>query len=190
MAGVNGSSAFGEVARAVFGFAKDPESDGNRIMSQAKNSTGEEDLALTYCIESHTVTTDSGKSAAVGRFVITGDSDRTARPEAGIRQVRLLHPHARCQSPAATVHRMGRPGGWQASKRRTVSGARLRYQPWGSGSRSRKEGRTLPKRQCGQCVPALMLSFMPVGEPSDVSFEPFREEHLDRMTSIRPGRSR
>jgi hypothetical protein len=77
VAGINASSAFGEVARAVFGFAKDPETDGDRIMSQAKNSTGEEDLAVTYRIESQTVTTDSGKSADVGRFVITGDSDRS-----------------------------------------------------------------------------------------------------------------
>lgn len=78
VAGINGSSAFGEVARAVFGFAKDPESeDGDRILSQEKNSIGEEDLALTYRIESQSVTTDSGKSADVGRFVITGDSDRS-----------------------------------------------------------------------------------------------------------------
>lgn len=78
VAGVNGSSAFGEVARAIFGFAKDPDSDdGIRIMSQAKNSTGDEDLALEYKIESTPITTDSGKSAEVGRFVIIGDSDRT-----------------------------------------------------------------------------------------------------------------
>lgn len=78
VAGINGSSAFGEVARAVFGFAKDPESEtGDRIMSQEKNSIGEEDLALTYRIESQAVTTDSGRTAEVGRFVIVGDSDKT-----------------------------------------------------------------------------------------------------------------
>jgi archaellum biogenesis ATPase FlaH len=77
VAGINASSAFGEVARAVFGFAKDPDSCSDRIMSQAKNSTGEEDLALVYRIESHDVTTDSGKSAEVGRFAIIGESDRT-----------------------------------------------------------------------------------------------------------------
>ena len=78
VAGINGSSAFGEVARAVFGFAKDPESDdSDRIMSQEKNSIGEEDLAITYRIESQTVTTDSGKTADVGRFVIVGNSDRS-----------------------------------------------------------------------------------------------------------------
>ncbi|WP_341684193.1 AAA family ATPase [Nocardia farcinica] len=78
VAGINGSSAFGEVARAVFGFAKDPESpDGDRIMSQEKNSMGQEDLALTYRIESQKVTTDSGDSAEVARFAIIGASDRT-----------------------------------------------------------------------------------------------------------------
>lgn len=78
VAGINGSSAFGEVARAVFGFAKDPDSDeGDRIMSQEKNSIGEEDLALTYRIESTPIITDSGRRAEVGRFVIVGDSDRT-----------------------------------------------------------------------------------------------------------------
>src|SRR5690606_8065286 len=51
--------------------------DGDRIMSQEKNSIGEEDLALTYRIESTTVTTDSGRSAEVGQFVIVGDSDKT-----------------------------------------------------------------------------------------------------------------
>lgn len=78
VAGINGSSAFGEVARSVFGFAKDPNSDeGDRIMSQEKNSIGEEDLALTYRIESKEVVTDSGMTAEVGRFVIIGNSDRS-----------------------------------------------------------------------------------------------------------------
>ncbi|NKY94189.1 AAA family ATPase [Gordonia sputi] len=77
VAGINGSSAFGEIARAVFGFAKDPESeDGERILSQEKNSLGDESLALRYRIDSQTVTTASGKSADVARFVILGNSDR------------------------------------------------------------------------------------------------------------------
>lgn len=78
LAAINGSSAFGEVARAVFGFAKDPDSEQDqRIMSQAKNSTGEEDLSLAYRIDSGLVTTDSGRSAKVGKFVILGRSERT-----------------------------------------------------------------------------------------------------------------
>jgi hypothetical protein len=78
VAAINGSSAFGEVARAVFGFAKDPESDeGDRVMSQAKNSTGEEDLALTYRIAGAVVRTDTGAEAEVGRFEITGQATTT-----------------------------------------------------------------------------------------------------------------
>jgi hypothetical protein len=78
VAAVNGSSAFGEVARSVFGFAKDPESDeGHRVMSQAKNSTGDEDLSIAYTVNPVAVTTDSGKTAKVGRFVLIGDSERT-----------------------------------------------------------------------------------------------------------------
>ncbi|WP_279107292.1 AAA family ATPase [Gordonia paraffinivorans] len=78
VAGINGSSAFGEIARAVFGFAKDPNSDdGERILSQEKNSLGDESLALRYRIESTTVQTASGKSADVARFVILGDSDKS-----------------------------------------------------------------------------------------------------------------
>lgn len=78
VAGITGSSAFGEIARAVFGFAKDPDSDeGERVLSQGKNSTGYEDLALTYRIEPASVLTDAGSVAEVGKFVITGTSDVT-----------------------------------------------------------------------------------------------------------------
>ncbi|WP_222113247.1 AAA family ATPase [Gordonia paraffinivorans] len=78
VAGINGSSAFGEIARAVFGFAKDPnDEDGGRVMSQEKNSLGDESLALRYAIQSTEVRTDSGRVAELGRFVILGDSDRT-----------------------------------------------------------------------------------------------------------------
>jgi AAA domain len=77
LAAITGSSAFGEVARSVFGFAKDPESDdGHRVLTQAKNSAGREDLSLIYRLESHNVTTDSGKSGEVPRFVIIGDADK------------------------------------------------------------------------------------------------------------------
>lgn len=76
---ITGSSAFGEVARSVFAFVKDPDSDdGERVMSQAKNSTGHEDLALTYRIEPVPVRAADGTVAEVGRFTITGDSDVTA----------------------------------------------------------------------------------------------------------------
>lgn len=77
VAGINGSSAFGEVARAVFGFAKDHDSDSDeRIMSQEKNSLGDESLALRYRIGANVVTTDSGRSAEVATFEILGASDK------------------------------------------------------------------------------------------------------------------
>ncbi|GAC81160.1 AAA domain-containing protein [Gordonia malaquae] len=78
VAGINGSSAFGEIARSVFGFAKDPDAEnGERVMSQEKNSLGDESLALSYRIESTEIRTDSGRVAEVGRFVILGDSDKS-----------------------------------------------------------------------------------------------------------------
>jgi hypothetical protein len=78
VAAINGSSAFGEVPRAVFGFAKDHQSEqSHRVMSQAKNSAGYEDLSLAYTIEPVAVGTDSGREAEVGTFRIVGVSERT-----------------------------------------------------------------------------------------------------------------
>lgn len=78
VAGINGSSAFGEVARAVFGFAKDPDSeDGDRIMSQEKNSVGTEGAAWVYRIQGKEITNTEGKTGEFGTFVMIGDSDRT-----------------------------------------------------------------------------------------------------------------
>lgn len=78
VAAITGSSAFGEVPRAIFGFTKDPQSDeGHRIMSQGKNSTGREDFAVTYTIEPEMTDADLGGTAPIGKFVILGDSDRT-----------------------------------------------------------------------------------------------------------------
>lgn len=76
VAAVTGSSAFGELARAVFGFAKNHEDD-TRVMSQHKNSTGHEDLSVTYQIESETVMVATGETAEIGKFTITGDSEIT-----------------------------------------------------------------------------------------------------------------
>lgn len=77
VAGINGSSAFGEVPRAVFGFAKDESSDeGDRIMSQSKNSAGAEDLALIYRIETTTITTEKrGRAGEMAYFNIIGISE-------------------------------------------------------------------------------------------------------------------
>ena len=73
---VNGSSAFGEVARCVFGFVKDPDAeDGSRVMSQVKNSCGPEDLSRTYQIVSQEVTTATGRKAKMPLFIMGSDSD-------------------------------------------------------------------------------------------------------------------
>jgi hypothetical protein len=77
VAAINGSSAFGEVARAVIAFARDPQSDDDEcVLSQEKNNAGRRDLALKYTVESATVTTDDLLPAEVGRFVIGDPSDR------------------------------------------------------------------------------------------------------------------
>jgi hypothetical protein len=77
VAAVNGSSAFGEVARCVFGFAKDPQNDGERVMSQVKNACGVEDLSLSYEISVQVFTADSGRKGLMPVFDVTGDSDTT-----------------------------------------------------------------------------------------------------------------
>ncbi|OBA97159.1 hypothetical protein A5668_00195 [Mycolicibacterium fortuitum] len=78
VAALNGSSAFGEVARSIFGFAKDDNADdGTRLMSHAKSSIGPEDLSYTYTLEPVEVTTDSGKTATMSRFVLGDETDRT-----------------------------------------------------------------------------------------------------------------
>ena len=77
VAAINGSSAFGEVARGIFAFVKD-RSTNERVMSQVKNSTGREDLSLTYEIAETSVPTDLGGIAEVAAFNILGKSELTA----------------------------------------------------------------------------------------------------------------
>jgi hypothetical protein len=95
VASINGSSAFGEVARCVFGFAKEDSSVGDslRVMSQGKNSCGREDLSLEYTIESRSVTVSTGEEVEVGTFVLGDESDVSAsdllKPRKGPRP---LHP--------------------------------------------------------------------------------------------------
>lgn len=79
-AGVNGSSAFGEVARCVFGFATDKEADdGTRVMTQSKNSSGIEGLNLTYRIGTQDVTVSDGRTASMARFELGDPTDRDVR---------------------------------------------------------------------------------------------------------------
>ena len=71
VAAINGSSAFGEVARCVFGFAVDRQAeDGTRVMSQGKNSAGRDDLNLSYRIESALIVAADGRRGEVARFVM------------------------------------------------------------------------------------------------------------------------
>ncbi|AIM50400.1 DNA primase/polymerase [Mycobacterium phage Omnicron] len=77
-AGINGSSAFGEVARCVFGFAVDKEADdGTRVMTQDKNSSGIGGLNLAYRIGQQMVTFDDGGTGPMARFELIGTTDRT-----------------------------------------------------------------------------------------------------------------
>lgn len=80
VASITGSSAFGELARCVFGFAVDREADdGTRVMSQAKNSAGYEDLSLAYRIGTKQVQTTDGQVAEMARFELIGPTDKTVR---------------------------------------------------------------------------------------------------------------
>ena len=76
LAKLQGSSAFGEVPRSVFGLVKG--ADGTRVMSQVKNSAGRDDLNLVYEVVETEVTPDSGMTTTVTRFEIIGESEVTA----------------------------------------------------------------------------------------------------------------
>ncbi|WP_343577472.1 AAA family ATPase [Mycobacterium sp.] len=110
---INGGSAFGEVARCVFGFAKEASPIGGaplRVMSQAKNSCGREDLSLEFAIESKWVTVSTGEDVEVGTFVLGDESDVSASellaPRKGPRplspQMQLVLNHVNRQEGVVT----------------------------------------------------------------------------------------
>jgi AAA domain len=71
---ITGSTAFRNVARAIFGFARDD--DGAHVLSQTKNSLGRSDLpSFAYTIEPATIATPTGPTE-VGRFAMLGPSHR------------------------------------------------------------------------------------------------------------------
>lgn len=76
VAGITGSSAFGEVTRCALGFTKLPDSD-ERVMSVEKNSIGLEGAAWKYRIASRTLTRDDGVSHDFGVFELLGESEQT-----------------------------------------------------------------------------------------------------------------
>lgn len=73
MDALNGSSAFSEVPRAVFGFAS--IEGGEHVMQQAKNSAGPNDLKLSYHLPVEYVQTDDGQSIDLPRFEIKGETE-------------------------------------------------------------------------------------------------------------------
>lgn len=70
---MNGSSAFGEVARCVFGFANVGE--GINVMQQAKNSAGRNDLQIEYKLPVTTLAADDGQDFELPRFEIVGNTE-------------------------------------------------------------------------------------------------------------------
>jgi hypothetical protein len=125
VAAVTGSSAFGEVARAIFGFAKS-NMDDTRVMSQHKNSTGFEDLSLAYEINSEVVTVATGETADVGIFKILGPSEITVEDilvDSGLQQEstgaecqRWLHDFLSIEGPikSQTVKQAAQKEGYHA----------------------------------------------------------------------------
>jgi hypothetical protein len=69
---MNGSSAFGEVPRAVFGFA--PFEAGAHVMEQVKNSAGPTGLKLEYHLPIQYMTADDGVPYELPRFEIKGNT--------------------------------------------------------------------------------------------------------------------
>jgi len=75
---VMGSAAFGNVARAALGFARDTEDDeGSCVISQVKNNLGRLDLpSLRYRIEGVFIDTKEGP-AEIGHLIWLGESERS-----------------------------------------------------------------------------------------------------------------
>jgi len=71
--GINGSAAFGEVPRAVFGFA--PTDSGEHVFEQVKNSAGQNGLRLTYQLPIKQLTNEQGQLFELPRFEIIGPSE-------------------------------------------------------------------------------------------------------------------
>lgn len=75
---ITGSGAFKDVARFIFAFAEDPESDTEtKVITQTKNSLGHSGLpSMAYRIIEAIVPTSKG-DARVGRFILDGASDKS-----------------------------------------------------------------------------------------------------------------
>lgn len=73
MLAMQGSSAFGEIPRCVFGFAS--VGDGSNIMEQVKNSAGPTGLKLDYRMMVERREADDGQVMELPRFEIKGETE-------------------------------------------------------------------------------------------------------------------
>jgi hypothetical protein len=73
MTNINGSSAFGELPRAIFGFAT--VGDGSNVMEQVKNSAGPTGLKLEYHLPIERGLADDGQYYELPRFEIRGETE-------------------------------------------------------------------------------------------------------------------
>jgi AAA domain/Toprim domain len=146
---ITGSGAFKNVPRSVFGFAReDSDEDRGRVMTQVKNSLGRDDLAsLGYVIDSADVTTKKG-IATTGKFVFTGESDRSVadilrdsrsgpeehdeRREAAAWLVGYLTDNSG-DMPAKDVFKAGQAEGYSRDVLKRAKGKRVRSAKVGDG---------------------------------------------------------
>lgn len=73
MTNINGSSAFGELPRSIFGFAA--VGDGMNVMEQVKNSAGPTGLKLEYRLPVERGLADDGQYYELPRFEIKGETE-------------------------------------------------------------------------------------------------------------------
>lgn len=74
---ITGSGAFKDVARFIFAFAEDPETENTKVITQTKNSLGHSGLpSMAYRIIEAIVPTPKG-DARVGRFILDGESEKS-----------------------------------------------------------------------------------------------------------------
>jgi hypothetical protein len=73
MTNINGSSAFGELPRSIFGFAA--VGDGSNVMEQVKNSAGQTGLKLEYRLPVERGLADDGQYYELPRFEIKGETE-------------------------------------------------------------------------------------------------------------------
>ncbi|WP_156971821.1 AAA family ATPase [Corynebacterium marinum] len=181
VAGINGSSAFGEVARSVFGFAKDPESeDLDRVMSQEKNSIGAEGAAWVYRIEGKAITNSEGKTGEFGTFVMVGDSDRTVGEVlrdssfgsggdgvGGVKSFVLdLLKDEGGVAPASTIKSGVTEAGYSW---KTVQNNRGK---WGIATRKSESGWVWELESAGKAAPSLYVSKIPEGDEGPYARDP------------------